>query len=95
MARPEKLTDDQIKERLKALEGWTFTEGKLHRELQFKDFTEAFAFMSRIALHAEKRDHHPEWFNVYNKVSIDLATHDAGGVTELDFKLAETINAIL
>ena len=95
MPRPSKLSDDQINEKLASLEDWSLTEGKLHRDFQFKNFIEAFSFMSRVALHAEKMDHHPEWFNVYNKVSIDLATHDAGGVTELDFKLAETINGML
>ncbi len=95
MPRPSKFTDDQINEKLGSLNGWSLVDGKLHREIQFKNFIEAFSFMSRVALHAEKMDHHPEWFNVYNKVAIDLATHDAGGVTDLDFKLAETINKML
>ncbi|MBZ0257047.1 4a-hydroxytetrahydrobiopterin dehydratase [bacterium] len=95
MTRPTKLSEEQIKEQLVSLEGWACFDQKLHRDFQFKDFTEAFAFMSRIALFAEKMDHHPDWSNVYNKVSIDLSTHDAGGVTELDFKLASSINAIL
>lgn len=95
MPRPSKFTVDQINEKLGSLNGWSLVDGKLHREIQFKNFIEAFSFMSRVALHAEKMDHHPEWFNVYNKVAIDLATHDAGGVTDLDFKLAETINKML
>ncbi|MDP8246007.1 MAG: 4a-hydroxytetrahydrobiopterin dehydratase [Candidatus Hinthialibacter antarcticus] len=95
MTRPTKLTDEKIQEKLNGIEGWTFTDGRLHRDFKFKDFTEAFAFMARIALYAEKMDHHPDWSNVYNNVAIDLATHDAGGVTELDFKLAALINAIL
>lgn len=95
MTRPTKLSEEQIKEQLVSLEGWSYLDQKLHRDFQFKDFTEAFAFMSRTALFAEKMDHHPDWSNVYNKVSIDLSTHDAGGVTELDFKLASLINKIL
>ena len=76
--------------------GWSIVEGKLHRELTFKNFSEAWAFMNRVALLAEKQDHHPEWSNVWNKVVIDLATHDAGGtVTERDEKLADAINALL
>lgn len=95
MTRPNKLTDLEIKEKLNATAGWAVLDQKLHRDFQFNDFTEAFAFMSRVALFAEKMDHHPEWSNVYNKVSIDLSTHDAGGITELDFILATTINSIL
>lgn len=95
MTRPTKLSEEQIKEQLVSLEGWSYLDQKLHRDFQFKDFTEAFAFMSRTALFAEKMDHHPDWSNVYNKVSIDLSTHDEGGVTELDFKLASFINKIL
>jgi 4a-hydroxytetrahydrobiopterin dehydratase len=76
--------------------GWDIVDGKLHRELTFKNFSEAWAFMNRVALAAEKQDHHPEWSNVWNKVVIDLATHDAGGtVTDRDEKLAETINGFL
>ena len=77
-------------------EGWDIVKGKLHRDLTFKNFSEAWAFMNRVALLAEKQDHHPEWSNVWNKVTIDLATHDAGGtVTERDTKLAEAINGLL
>jgi 4a-hydroxytetrahydrobiopterin dehydratase len=67
---------------------WTLVGGKLRREFQFADFVEAFGFMTRAALVAESMDHHPEWFNVYRTVRVDLATHDAGGITELDFSLA-------
>jgi 4a-hydroxytetrahydrobiopterin dehydratase len=86
-----KLTDAEIAKHLTALPQWKIVRGKLHRELQFKDFVEAFGFMSRCALLAEKRDHHPEWFNVYNKVVIDLTTHDAGGISAKDFELAQAI----
>lgn len=71
-----------------ALVDWSVEAGKLHRQFKFRDFAEAFAFMSEIAIRAEKMDHHPEWSNVYNRVVVDLVTHDAGGLTELDFELA-------
>ena len=75
---------------------WTETNNKLTREFTFKDFSEAFAFMTRVAMIAEKMDHHPEWSNVYKKVSIHLSTHDAGDVvTDKDHKLAEAINNLL
>jgi len=79
---------------MKIPQGWKKEEKRdaITREFQFKDFNEAFAFMTRIALAAEKRDHHPEWFNAYNKVRITLSTHDAGGVTEKDLDLAAFIN---
>ena len=92
MARPKALSAQEITDRLEALEGWSVENGKLHRSFLFSDFTEAFAFMTRAALHAEKMDHHPEWSNVYNRVEVDLTTHDAGGITELDFALAKVMN---
>ena len=67
---------------------WRVEDGKLHKEFQFADFVQAFGFMTRAALAAESMDHHPEWFNVYRTVRVDLATHDAGGITQLDFELA-------
>ena len=88
MARPTKLVDADVTQRLAALPGWTLKAGKLHRELTFADFTQAFGFMTDVAREADALDHHPEWFNVYNRVVIDLATHDAGGITTLDFELA-------
>jgi 4a-hydroxytetrahydrobiopterin dehydratase len=93
MARIEKLDDTQIQERLATVPGWSVEGGKLHRELKFADFNEAFGFMTRVALHAEKADHHPEWFNVYSTVRIDLTTHDCGGISARDFDLAAQINA--
>lgn len=92
---PTKLTDTQIQEQLPSISGWAVENGKLHRELKFDTFIEAFGFMSKVAIHAEKMNHHPEWFNVYNTVKIDLATHDVGGISELDFQLAETINSLV
>lgn len=78
-----------------APEGWSLAEGRLRRELRFADFSEAFAFMTRVALLAERADHHPEWTNVWNRVSIELVTHDTGGVTERDVELAQAINELL
>jgi 4a-hydroxytetrahydrobiopterin dehydratase len=84
-----KLSDQEIEARLQKLPNWSLRSGKLHREFAFADFAEAFGFMARCALIAEKSDHHPEWFNVYSKVVVDLTTHDAGGISERDFALAE------
>jgi len=88
----EKLTSDRIQAALAELPGWSLEGGKLHREFSFADFNAAFGFMTRAALVAEKMNHHPEWFNVYKSVIVDLMTHDAGGVTERDLKLAEAMN---
>lgn len=88
------LDDYEIGERLKALPGWVYTEGKLHTEFQFSDFKEAFAFMTACAQEAEKLNHHPDWSNSWAMVKIDLTTHDVEGVTELDFKLAEKMEAL-
>jgi len=88
MARPAKLGDAEVTRRLATLPGWTVKDGKLHRELTFPGFTQAFAFMTEVAREADALDHHPEWFNVYNRVVIDLVTHDAAGITALDFELA-------
>lgn len=94
-----KLDDTQIADALASLNAsagapWSVEDGKLHKEFQFKDFNEAFGFMTRAALIAESMDHHPEWFNVYKTVRVDLATHDAGGITELDFTLAGRMETI-
>ena len=91
---PEKLSDSDIVARLESLDAWALANGKLRREFRFANFVEAFGFMTRAAIEAEKMNHHPEWFNVYNQVIVDLTTHDAGGVSELDFKLAEVMNAL-
>ena len=76
-------------------DGWTQDGDTLHRELEFADFSEAFGFMTRVALVAESRNHHPDWSNSWNKVSIDLTTHDAGGLTDNDVGLAEAINSLV
>ena len=89
-----KLTDEQIKKELTSLSGWSLANGKLHKDFVFQDFIEAFGFMSRAAIHIEKMNHHPEWFNVYNKIRVDLVTHDAGGITQNDINLARTLNSL-
>ena len=89
MPRPKALAAQEVRSRLEQLEGWSLENGKLHRLFTFVDFNEAFGFMTRVALQAEKLDHHPEWSNVYNRVEVDLTTHDAAGITELDFALAD------
>ena len=86
------ISEDQIK---RDLPRWSIKNGKLHRELTFADFTEAFSFMTKVALHAEKMNHHPEWFNVYNRITIDLMTHDAGGITSNDVELAKFIESTI
>jgi len=85
-----KLTESERAEALASIGDWSLVDGRdaITRTFRFKDFNAAFGFMSRAALKAEKMDHHPEWFNVYNKVEVTLSTHDAGGLTELDIKLA-------
>jgi 4a-hydroxytetrahydrobiopterin dehydratase len=83
-----RLTDDQIVERLQALGGFRREGDKLVTDLTFASFVEAFGWMTSVALVAEKLDHHPDWKNVYNRVTVELHTHDAGGITDLDFKLA-------
>ena len=89
-----KLSDEQIKTELVGLSGWSVINGKLHKDFVFDDFVEAFGFMTRAAIHIEKMNHHPEWFNVYNKISVDLVTHDAGGITQNDIVLARTLNLL-
>ncbi len=91
----EKLTDVQIEAKLQNLAGWEIKDEKLHREFKLKNFVQAFGFMSQVAILAEKANHHPEWFNVYNRVEIDLTTHEAGGISDRDFELAEQINALV
>jgi 4a-hydroxytetrahydrobiopterin dehydratase len=88
------LDDAEIQRRLAALDGWRLVGGKLDRTFRFARFVEAFGFMASAALVAEKLDHHPEWSNVYATVHVQLTTHDAGGLTSLDFELAEAMNAL-
>ena len=94
MAAPTKLGEKQLENALRALPGWTLREGKLHRDFKFADFSAAFGFMTRVALAAESRNHHPEWSNVWNRVSVDLVTHESGGITERDVALAQVISEL-
>jgi 4a-hydroxytetrahydrobiopterin dehydratase len=90
-----KLSDVEIGANLAQLSGWTVVNHKLSKKFIFKDFIAAFGFMTQVALLAEIHAHHPEWSNVYNRVTIDLTTHDAGGITQKDFALAQAIDALL
>jgi 4a-hydroxytetrahydrobiopterin dehydratase len=92
--RPVKLSKTEISRALSQLPGWKLKGQKLHREYKFADFVAAFGFMAGVALVAQAMDHHPEWFNVWNKVRIDLSTHDARGVTALDVKLAQSMDEL-
>lgn len=93
------LQGDALADRLAILNSavgsdWTIVDGKLRREFQFRDFVTAFGFMTQVALVAERADHHPEWFNVYRTVRVDLTTHDAGGISTRDFELAAAMDRI-
>jgi 4a-hydroxytetrahydrobiopterin dehydratase len=94
---PSKLTEAETTGLTSRLPGWTLSNGDkaIRREFRFRDFNEAWGFMTRVALLAEKQDHHPDWSNVWNTVRIELSTHDAGGLTANDVKLAEAINGLL
>ena len=90
----KKLSEHELEEQVKAMKGWELKNGKLEKSFRFSNFVEAFGFMTKIALEAEKINHHPEWLNVYDSVSIKLTTHDAGGITDFDIKLANIIDAV-
>ena len=90
----EKLSKREIAAGLRKLDGWTVVNGNLHRIFKFEDFKQAFGFMKRVALAANSMNHHPDWSNSYNKVTIDLSTHSAGGLTRDDFELAGRIEKI-
>ena len=89
-----RLSDSDIQSRSASLPDWQFRDGALYRELAFRNFTDAFSFMTSVAFIAERMGHHPEWRNVYNTVAITLSTHDVGGVTENDFAMASEISGI-
>lgn len=89
-----RLSEDEIRARLSSVPEWTVVDGKLHREFTFVNFVRAFGFMTQVALLAERRDHHPEWSNVYGRVVIDLTTHECSGLSERDFGLARVIDSL-
>ncbi|MBL7960930.1 4a-hydroxytetrahydrobiopterin dehydratase [bacterium] len=91
----KKLDEKDILSRIANLKNWQFLDGKLRKEFRFPDFVKAFGFMTGVALLAESLNHHPNWSNVYNSVMIELYTHDANGITEYDFTLAERIDALV
>lgn len=95
MTRPSTLDDHATRARLASVPGWSLAQGKLRRELCFANFQEAFAFMARMALVSEALNHHPEWSNVWNRVVIELSTHEAGGLSELDFEWARRADQAL
>lgn len=95
MPKATTLTEGQIQYALQELPGWEIVAGKLHREFRFRNFTEAFGFMTKVAIEANTMDHHPEWSNVWNKVVVDLATHSTGNtISDLDVLLAKKIDAL-
>ena len=89
-----RATEPEIQNTIEELGSWTVEHGKLHREYRFRNFVQAFGFMTQVALLAERAAHHPEWFNVYNKVVVDLTTHDARGITQKDLDLAREMEQI-
>ena len=89
-----KLPEKEIQQEVAGLEGWNVVNGKINKSFEFDDFVQAFGFMTKVAMEAEKMNHHPEWLNVYNRVSIDLVTHDVSGISNYDIKLARTINSL-
>ena len=93
--RPSLYSIAEIQENLNQLKDWKLEINLIQKEFKFKDFISAFGFMTQVAFHAEKLDHHPDWKNVYNSVLIKLNTHDVGGLTELDFRLAKLIDKII
>ncbi len=90
-----RLTQEDIDEKLKNLPGWSVVNKKLHKEFLFDSFNQAFGFMTRAAMEIEKMNHHPEWFNVYNRITVELTTHDAGGITKNDINLAGILNSLV
>ncbi len=94
MAKAKKLSAKEITAAVKSLTGWKLQKKKLHKEFKFNSFVEAFGFMARVAFIAESMNHHPEWFNVYNKVIIDLTTHDVGGVSNFDIQFAKKVGEL-
>ena len=94
MGKAVKLSDAELQSALTSLGGWQVVDGKLHKEFRFPDFVHAFGFMSAAALRIERMNHHPEWFNVYGTVRVELTTHDSGGITAKDVELAGILNEL-
>jgi 4a-hydroxytetrahydrobiopterin dehydratase len=90
----KKLSESEIQQQVNNLDGWQVTNGKINKSFEFENFVEAFGFMTRVAMEAEKMNHHPEWYNVYNRVKIDLVTHDLDGISNYDIKLAKKIDKL-
>jgi 4a-hydroxytetrahydrobiopterin dehydratase len=95
MGLSPRLPEAEVRTRLEEVPKWALREGKLHREIVFRDFSEAFGFMARVALAAEKANHHPDWSNSWNTVVIDLVSHDVKGLSRRDFELAQAIDALV
>jgi 4a-hydroxytetrahydrobiopterin dehydratase len=89
-----KATEKEIQAFLNSQSGWSIMDGKLHKTYTFQDFIQAFGFMAQAALYAERDGHHPEWFNVYNRVVVDLTTHEADGITEMDLELGRRMDEL-
>jgi 4a-hydroxytetrahydrobiopterin dehydratase len=94
MAAARKLSEAELAKELEAIPEWQIREGMLHRDFKFSDFAETFAFMTKVALLSEKQDHHPNWSNAYNKLSIDLFTHSLGGISQKDFDWAHSVSKL-
>jgi 4a-hydroxytetrahydrobiopterin dehydratase len=94
MADRRKLTEEEVQTALRTLQNWQVVNAKLHHEFRFAEFAHAFGFMATAAVLIEKMNHHPEWSNVYNRVTVDLTTHDSGGITALDIELARLLEAL-
>jgi 4a-hydroxytetrahydrobiopterin dehydratase len=94
MSRVPRLSEAEIQQALHSLPGWSVVAGKLHREFRFADFVHAFGFMATAAVAIEARNHHPEWSNVYNRVTVDLTTHDSGGITQKDIDLGHLLDSL-
>lgn len=92
--KTERMTRQEVASRLASLDGWRVVNDKLEKEFNFRDFVTAFGFMSSVALLAEKQNHHPEWSNVYKRVTISLSTHEVGGISARDFRLAESVDRL-
>jgi 4a-hydroxytetrahydrobiopterin dehydratase len=94
MTGKEKLSEKDVSSRMSGLSGWEHKDGKLHKQFEFASFPEAFGFMATVAIHAQATGHHPDWCNSYTKVTVDLSSHDVGGLSERDFKLAALMDRL-